>query len=132
MNQKNKLRRGKNVKVMIYMGVIGFVILLCCGLYLALMMLDFKAATGEEIAMNVDSLMSFFTYLGSPKMKVPINLLTVFTCFKYQITKLWWLYSSLQRQIQKMNSEEWNTARQHGQINMRKKCSETIRVFPLV
>ncbi len=94
MNQKNKLRRGKNVKVMIYMGVIGFVILLCCGLYLAFMMLDFKAATGEEIAMNVDSLMSFFTYLGSPQLKAPIDLSTVLTCFKYQITKLWWLYAS--------------------------------------
>lgn len=94
MNQKNKLRRGRNVKVMVYMGVIGFVILLCCGLYLAFMMLDYKAATDKDVVMSVDSLMSFFTYLGSPQMKAPINLLTIFTCFKYQVTKLWWLYAS--------------------------------------
>lgn len=94
MNQKNKLRWGKNVKVMVYMGVIGFVILLCCGLYLAFMMLDYKAVTGKDVVMSVDSLMSFFTYLGSPQMKAPINLLTIFTCFKYQVTKLWWLYAS--------------------------------------
>lgn len=94
MNQKNKLRRGKNIKVMIYMGVIAFIILFGFGLYLAFMMIDYKAATDKDVVISVDSLMSFFTYLGSPQMKAPINLLTIITCFKYQITKLWWLYAS--------------------------------------
>lgn len=94
MNQKNKLRRGKNVKVMVYIGLIGFVILLGFGLYLAFMMIDYKAATDKDVIMSVDSLMSFFTYLGAPKLKAPINLLTIFMCFKYQVTKLWWLYAS--------------------------------------
>lgn len=94
MNQKNKLRRGKNVKVMVYMGLIGFIILLMFGLYLAFMIIDFKAATGNDIEMNIDIIMEFLNYLAAPQLKVPINISTVLTCFKYQATKLWWLYAS--------------------------------------
>lgn len=79
---------------MIYMGVVGFVLMLMLGLYLAYMLIDFKAATGKELSWNMYTLMDFFNYLGSPKLVTPIELSVVLTCFKLQVTKLWWLYLS--------------------------------------
>lgn len=90
---KNKLRREKNVKMLVYMGIIGFFFLLCLGLYIAYMLLDFMAVNSlDKFEMN--NLIKFVNYISAPKMKVPINLSTVLICFKYQITKLWWLYAT--------------------------------------
>lgn len=76
------------------MGVIGFVLLLMFGLYLAYMMIDYKAATGNNITIDMNILMDFFNYLSSPKLIARISLSNVLLCFKYQVTKLWWLYAS--------------------------------------
>lgn len=94
MAGKNKLRREKNKTVYIYMGVIGFVIVLFFGLYLAYMMIDFETATGDAVRVDVNILMKFFNHMGSPKLVAPINIKTILTCFKYQVTELWWLYAS--------------------------------------
>lgn len=91
---KNKLRSEKNKKVYIYAYSIIFIIILMCGLYLAYMMIDFENATGDAVSIDVNILVNFFNYLGSPKLVTPINLKTTFACFKYQVTELWWLYAS--------------------------------------
>lgn len=77
------------------MGVIGFVLLLLLGLYLAFMMIDFESSTGKSVKWNVNVLMEFLNYLGSPKLTAPINISNILLCFKYQATKLWWLYASV-------------------------------------
>lgn len=94
MNSKNKLRQ-KRIAPYIYTGVIGFVILLMLGIYLAYMMIDYEEATGDSVAWNVNILMDFFNYLGTPKLIAPIDLTTLWLCLKYQVTKLWWLYASV-------------------------------------
>ncbi len=58
------------------------------------MMIDFKASTGKDVKWNTNLLMEFFTYIGSPQLKAPINISNILLCFKYQATKLWWLYAS--------------------------------------
>lgn len=93
MAGRNKLRREKNIMVYVYMGVAGFLILLGVGLYLAFMIVDYTAVTGEEVSMTMESMMSFVNYLSAPELKAPINISNVLTCFKYQVTKLWWLYA---------------------------------------
>lgn len=93
MSSKNKLRREKNITVILYVGIIGFLILLAAGLYLAYMMLDYAAATGQNVSASINGFMDFINYLSDPQMKAPINLENIITCFKYQITKLWWLYA---------------------------------------
>lgn len=93
MAGKNKLRREKNITVYIYMGIAGFLLLLVLGLYLAYMIVDYTAVTGEEVSMTMDSMMSFINYLSAPELKAPINIENVFICFKYQVTKFWWLYA---------------------------------------
>lgn len=57
------------------------------------MLLDFMAVNSLN-KFEINNLMKFVNYISAPKMKVPINLSTVLTCFKYQITKLWWLYAT--------------------------------------
>ncbi len=92
MGSKNKLRREKNIMIYVYMGVIGFLVLFALGLYLAFMLVDYTAATGSEMSMSVDGFMDFAGYLTAPQLKAPLDLATIWTCLKYQVTKLWWLY----------------------------------------
>ncbi len=94
MAGKNKLRGEKNIMVLVYMSVIGFLLLLCCGLYLAFMMIDYEAARSHELEMSMNGIMDFATYLMEPEWKAAISIGTILTCFKYQVTKLWWLYAS--------------------------------------
>jgi len=90
---KNKLRREKNKAIMIYMGVIGFVFLLCAGLYLAYMLMDYSIAVGKNSdKLKMNEMIDFMGYLSTPKFAVPINISTILTLFKYQATMLWWLY----------------------------------------
>lgn len=89
---KNKLRREKNKKMMIYMGAIIFIMLLCVGLYLAYMMLDYMAVNNKDDFL-LNDLMAFVNYLSVPQLKVPITISTILACFKFQATKLWWIYA---------------------------------------
>ena len=52
-NQKNKLRRGTNYKLWLYIGIIFFLILLGFGLYLAYMMIDYEAVYSTPVSFNV-------------------------------------------------------------------------------
>lgn len=94
-NQKNKLRRGRNVKVLIYIGVIFFLLLLVFGLVAAYIIIDYEYVTGNKVTFSIEGLQSFFGYISAPQLKAPINLSNILLCFKYQATKLWWLYATV-------------------------------------
>ncbi len=49
--------------------------------------------TGKT-AVSIYDLPEFCNYLASPLTTVAIDFETIITCFKYQATKLWWLYAS--------------------------------------
>lgn len=93
-NQKNKLRRGKNVKVLIYIGVIFFLLLLVFGLIAAYIIIDYEYVTGNTVKFGVEPLKDFFNYLSNPQLKAPINFSNIILCFKYQVTRLWWIYAT--------------------------------------
>lgn len=93
MSSKNKLRHEKNIKFRIYVGIIVFLLLLCCGLYIAYEMMCYTLETGKT-AVSIYDLPEFCNYLASPLTTVAIDFETIITCFKYQATKLWWLYAS--------------------------------------
>lgn len=93
MSSKNKLRHEKNIKFRIYIGIIVFLLLLCCGLYIAYEMMCYTLETGKT-AVSIYDLPEFCNYLASPLTTVAIDFETIITCFKYQATKLWWLYAS--------------------------------------
>lgn len=94
MNQKNKLRRGTNYKIWLYIGVIFFLLLLGCGLYLAYMMISYEAIYHKAVKFNVEVLMDFFNYISAPQQKTTLTSDVIIECFKLQVTKLWWLYAS--------------------------------------
>ena len=52
-NQKNKLRRGKNVKVLIYIGVIFFFLLLVFGIVAAYIIIDYEYVTGKTVKFGI-------------------------------------------------------------------------------
>lgn len=92
-NQKNKLRRGRNTKALIYIFSVLFLILFSFGLYLAYMICDYNVATNKMPSIQEPyELMDFFNYLSAPKLACPINASTVIKCVVMQVTKLWWLY----------------------------------------
>lgn len=93
-NQKNKLRRGTNYKLWLYIGIIFFLILLGFGLYLAYMMIDYEAVYSTPVSFNVQVLMDFFNYLSAPQLKAGFGISVILECFKMQATKLWWIYAS--------------------------------------
>jgi len=93
-NQKNKLRRGKNVKLLVYIGVIFFFLLLVFGLIFAYIIIDYEYVTGNTLKLGVDSIKSFIDYLSAPQLKAPIDVSNILLCFKYQVTRLWWIYAT--------------------------------------
>lgn len=93
-NQKNKLRRGKNVKLLVYIGAIFFFLLLVFGLIFAYIIIDYEYVTGNKVKIGVESLRSFFNYLSAPQLKAPIDVSIIMLCFKYQVTRLWWIYAT--------------------------------------
>lgn len=88
-NQKNKLRNGKNIKVYIYVGVILFFFLLVLGVIAAYFLIDYELVTGRKF--NIKEIADFFK--SAPQKKAPINATTLIQCFKYQVTRLWWIYA---------------------------------------
>ena len=93
-NQKNKLRRGKNVKVLIYIGVIFFFLLLVFGIVAAYIIIDYEYVTGKTVKFGIEPLKDFFDYLSAPQLKAPISFSNIILCFKYQVTRLWWIYAT--------------------------------------
>ena len=83
-NQKNKLRRGTNYKLWLYIGIIFFLILLGFGLYLAYMMIDYEAVYSTPVSFNVQVLMDFFNYLSAPQLKAGFGISVILECFKMQ------------------------------------------------
>ena len=59
-NQKNKLRRGKNVKLLVYIGVIFFFLLLVFGLIFAYIIIDYEYVTGNTLKLGVDSIKKLY------------------------------------------------------------------------
>lgn len=93
-NQKNKLRRGKNVKVLVYIGVIFFFLLLVFGIVAAYIIIDYEYVTGKTVKFGIEPLKDFFDYLSAPQLKAPISFSNIILCFKYQVTRLWWIYAT--------------------------------------
>lgn len=85
MSSKNKLRHEKNIKFRIYIGIIVFLLLLCCGLYIAYEMMCYTLETGKT-AVSIYDLPEFCNYLASPLTTVAIDFETIIMCFKYQAT----------------------------------------------
>lgn len=56
-------------------------------------MMCYTLETGKT-AISIYDLPEFCNYLASPLTTVAIDFETIITCFKYQATKLWWLYAS--------------------------------------
>ena len=86
------MRHEKNVAVLVYMGIIGFLILFffCC--YLAYIMLDYQNVNGVEKLGMMDFL-GICNMLTAPQGSVPLTISTILTVLKMQITKLWWVYA---------------------------------------
>lgn len=93
-NKKNKLRNGTNIKVVIYVIFIFFLLLLAFGLYAAYIIIDYEYVTGNTVKIDMESLKEFFNYISNPQMKAPINISNILLCFKYQATRLWWIYAT--------------------------------------
>lgn len=93
--QKNKLRRGPNVKFLIYIGVVGFLALLTLSLILAYTIIDYEQTKGTELKFDVAKIMDFVNYLSAPSLTTPISRSVILLAFKYQVTKLWWVYATV-------------------------------------
>ena len=83
-NQKNKLRRGKNVKVLIYIGVIFFLLLLVFGIVAAYIIIDYEYVTGKTVKFGIEPLKDFFDYLSAPQLKAPISFSNIILILETQ------------------------------------------------
>lgn len=126
-NQKNKLRRGRNTKVYIYLGVILFFFLLLFGLVFAYFIIDYEYSYGTRLSITVEGIQSFLNYISKPSLKAPINLYNIFLCFKYQITRLWWLYATAAATIfivATSNTRDEYRGMEHGSASWADKYAE--------
>lgn len=126
-NQKNKLRRGRNTKVYIYLGAIFFFTLILFGLVFAYFIIDFEYAYNTRLQFTIASLQSFLNYISQPSLKAPIDVHTIILCFKYQITRLWWVYVTAAATIFIMatsNTRDEYRGMEHGSASWADKYAE--------
>lgn len=126
-NQKNKLRRGRNTKVYIYLGVILFFFVFLFGLVFAYFIIDFELSYNTRLQFTVDSIQSFLNYISQPSLKAPISLHNIILCFKYQITRLWWLYATAAATIfivATSNTRDEYRGMEHGSASWADKYAE--------
>ena len=90
MAGKNKLRGEKSKTPVIIVLIILFLVLLSGGMYIAYMLYNYELNTGAETSFS--NLLEVLNYISDPEIVKKFDVAMLPVMFKYQITKIWWLY----------------------------------------
>ena len=91
MAGKNKLRGEKSKTPVIIFLIILFLILFTGGMYIAYLLYNYELKTGlEKIALS--EIMDVMNYIAAPEIVKKFDVSMIPVLFKYQVTKIWWIY----------------------------------------
>lgn len=90
MAGKNKLRGEKSKTPVIVVLIILFLVLLSGGMYIAYMLYNYELHSGTETSFS--NLLEVINYISEPEIVKKFDVAMLPVMFKYQITKIWWMY----------------------------------------
>jgi hypothetical protein len=90
---RNKLRRAKDPKIYVIVGIIAFVVLFLAMCYYTYCLFSFCEVNEIPDIFSQDSLMGGVNYLADFYTETPITKAFLLEILKIQATKFWWLYA---------------------------------------